>query len=176
MSQDGRGCLTCAGTLAGMAVLAAIGSCAALNSYQVAQGFPTGMEYDRLLAYDAQSGLLEGCVYSAYRLSDRSARAIELRGEQALAGAEIAERSNPYSEYRPTPLPVNQYHHAILGGTSGTLPALGAMSGCGKALPALPDADRLLTERGNYYAVSQNYERLSIISPERRLALFLYFG
>jgi hypothetical protein len=159
-------------------VLISIGCCALINSAELRTGFPSGIDYDRVLAFDSQSGFRGGCMFIGYELDEDSAKQLlrSPRAERLVTMDRPGDR-HLYTPYRETSaLLTNGRDWAGADGKSRNLFALGAEGGCGDGAHALPYATELLTERGNLASVSGNGEGLSIISPARRLVLFLYFG
>lgn len=183
MSDDGEddsnssGCITALQIVLAFLLLLPIACCAIINSKQLADGFPNGIKYDDILVYESASGVLEGCVFIAYRLSDESAYGLA-SGTLPIASVQLGRKNtrNPYTGFRPTPLLLSDHHRYMDESGEHFLFALGASGGCEDNGSSQPSAGKLLSERGNYFAVSQNGEGLSIISPGRKMVLFLYFG
>ena len=160
-------------------LLCVIGCCAWINLLDLADGFPSGLTYDRVLAHNEQYGLREGCAYIAYELSSDSADRVKRGGVAMLRDVHFvrSDDRNPYSEWQATPLDEFDNYEATADDTRQrvSLYTLGAASGCGGDRASY-DADALLAEAGNYVSMSKNNEGLAILSPARRLYLFLYFG
>lgn len=171
------GCARPLGICMVLILLAGLGCCALLNSAQLRSGFPGGINYDRVLAYDAPAGFRESCVFIAYRLDKTSAaRLLRNRGAPDASASGITPDRN-YEAYSPTSSLIRRGDDWVKAdGRVEHLYALGADGGCEHRDYDLPSATQLLDEPGNFASAGNGGEGLSVVSPSRGLVLFLYFG
>jgi hypothetical protein len=140
---------------------------------------PGVVEIDRVLAARQTGGFREGCSYASYEIQQDFARELIDDGLNYLSHNHPKRTLgfNKYQderEWKPTPIPEEPYLYAF-----------GAANGCTNR-PAeyfyegtLIDAHELAKEPGNFYSThggGGGREGLIIISPKRRVAVYLYFG
>jgi hypothetical protein len=97
------GCARWFGIAFALLVLVSIGCCALINSAELRRGFPHGIGYNRVLAFDTQSGFVEGCMFIAYELDEASATRLRQASDAGrLVRMHPPNGRNTYGSYRAT--------------------------------------------------------------------------
>lgn len=139
-----------------------------LPGYYALSYLPSKLGNARVLASCKIVGLREGVAFYVFELEEIVSNRISetgisyLQGDTKLRG--FNNEDNPYSEWRRTPVPSDNY-------------AEGALT-CSKEIkPELSEQIRRgMNNASGYYVISENREGVILVLPNERLAAFLGFG
>lgn len=139
-------------------VILSLATCSAINWADRRNKLPEALETERVIYAVQEPSLRETCEHIVYRLTEEAARRVERDGPPDSGLAWSAE-----------PLDVEAEH-------GRRLLFKGALNGCSSRKRPPVDVRAMLRSGQAHYAIFAGGEGLLVVEPQRRVAVFLYFG